>query len=538
MYDRDTIVRFAGIGLGENMWPANPEFRTRAAQHRFEQLKKLVESLDVLPSTARVPMRILELHRSRSSTLQQFGDALIADPSLATRVVSLANSAWAGQNKPVVKVSDAVRLIGVNNLMPLLFGVSLAGLFNRADIPPSQRESLWKNSLLKAVVARHFAAQEDRELAEPAFLCGLLQDIGLPVILACDPSSATELSIVIDHDPVAAATRERDLYGMTHGTVAQVIAHRLKLPELFAAAAAGHHDIDGPTLPPGYEKLASGLRLAATVPHIASGETPGLGERFARRLLEERPGITPVAVKQLTVSLLKEFNQLLGMLGGRTPADNLRFRSFLQEVCDGVARTLTNAIGESVQMVSRLETRITELEGKAASADIDSLTGLINRRAFLERATQIFKLSSEIRSTVGVGFADVDDFKRVNDHHGHDAGDAALRALAKALKDTVGKRGIAARFGGDEFVFLLVSEGGAQQEAITNDLQNVLQQQVCKIGDKTFPVSFSCGIQWLGVPGPDADFEAHLKQADQLMYKAKKAGKNRCIVQDISRAAA
>ena len=78
------------------MWPTNQEFRTKSAEARFERLRKLVDSMDTLPTTARVPMRILELHRSRSSTLQQYGEALMADAALSfdeVRALRFAESA-------------------------------------------------------------------------------------------------------------------------------------------------------------------------------------------------------------------------------------------------------------------------------------------------------------------------------------------------------------------------------------------------------------------------------------------------------------
>lgn len=519
------------------MWPSAPQFRTRSAEQRFDKLRKLVESIDVLPSTARVPMRILELHRCKTSTLQQYGEALMSDASLSSRILSLANSAWAGQgNKAVTKISDAIRLIGVNNLMPLLFGLSLAGVFNRADIAPSHRDALWKTALLKATVARYIARQDDPANAEEAFLCALLQDIALPAMYACDAAAASELANVLDMD--SSASRERDLYGMTHAEVAGVIAARLKLPDAFVKSIATHHIAEGPDLPAELKAVAPALRIAAAVPHVAAGDLPGLGQRFAYQLLQDKPTTTSESVKKLIVALMKEYNQVLGLLGGREASDNVRFRTFLQDVCERVAHTLTGAINESVKTVSRLESRIGELESKAASADIDSLTGLANRRSFIERGTQILRLSSEIRSYVGIGFADIDNFKSINDQHGHDAGDAALRALGRALKDTVGKRGVVGRLGGDEFAFILVAEDAARQDAIADDLSRLFTIQHCKIGDKTFPVSFSVGVQWLGVPEPAADVETELKRADELMYKAKRAGKNRCLFQSAPRAAA
>lgn len=509
------------------MWPTNLEFRTKVAAHRYEMLKKLVASLDVLPSTPRVPIRILELHRA-GGTSAQFAEAVAADPALSVCVLALANRTGTGQS--VVQVSQAIHAIGVNRLMPLLLGASLAGIHSRADLPPSQRDALWKGSLLKAIVVRYFTVQKNPQLGEVAFICGLLQDLAIPVMLACDPSASTELLLAVDQDSASAASRERDLFGLTHGALAKLIGQQLGVPDLYAAVMAGHHEPGGPVLPAGFEGLAPGLRLATTLPHVSNGETPSFGERFAKQLAVEQPQAA-AEMKQLKEALLKEFNQIVAVFGGKPAAtDNGKFRIFMQDVCDSVARTLSSVIDESVRTVTTLEARISELEAKAIN-DSDPLTGLLSRAAFVDRAKHLFKLSSETRLQVGVGFADIDDFKRVNEQNGQPAGDAALRALGRAIKDAVGKRGIAARCGGDEFIFLIVAEPG-QATAATECVQNVLKQQTCRIGDRSFDVSFSCGIQWLGIPKADADCEAELNNADQLMNTVKKSGKNRCVIHE------
>jgi diguanylate cyclase (GGDEF)-like protein len=509
------------------MWPTNLEFRTKVAAHRFEQLKKLVDSLDVLPCTPRVPIRILELHRD-GATLGEFADAVMSDPALAVTAVAMANRAF--PQAAVVGVNEAVKLIGVNKLMPFLFGASLAGIHSRADLPPSQRDGLWKATLFKAMVARHFTIAHAPQLGEVAFLCGLLQDMAIPVMLACDLSASTEFMLAIDQESPAGASRERDLFGLSHGQVGRIIAGKLGLPPIYAAALAGHHDATGAALPAEYQKLSTGLKLAATLPHFVNGDTPSFSARFLQLLTAEQPDAV-ANVKAIKEVLIKEFYHVIANLGGKTAAtDNGKFRAFMQDVCDNVARTISREINESVRIVSRLESRIGELENKA-TADVDPLTGLLNREGFIDRASHLFKLSSEIQSHLGIGFVDVDDFAAINQQHGQPAGDAALRALSRSLKDAVGRRGIAARLGGDKFAFLIVAEPGTSPADATQSVQNVLRQQTCKVGDKMFAVSFSCGVQWLGVPSSEADCAAEILRADQLVRAIKKAGKNRCIIQ-------
>jgi HD-like signal output (HDOD) protein len=160
-------------------------------------------------------------------------------------------------------------LIGLKNLMPLIFSISLGGLFNRLAMPPDERAMAFRGSLLKAFVARRIAAiTGDEAQAEEAFLCALFMDVGLPVFYAAERSSWLETQSIIDiQDSAVRREREERIYGIDHAAVGQLVAERMGLPPLFAHAIAHHHS--------GYTALAEQLSpavaravdFAATVQH-------------------------------------------------------------------------------------------------------------------------------------------------------------------------------------------------------------------------------------------------------------------------------
>ena len=515
------------------MWPTDLQFRTRSAERRFAALRALVDSMDVLPTTARLPMRILELHRDPASTLDQFGEALMADPSLATRVLGLANSAWAAQGKRITRISDAIRVIGVNNLLPLLFGVSLAGMFNRADLPPSQREELWRTAVLKAVVARFTAEAQGSTHAEEAFLCGLIQDIGLPVLFAGDRATAVELNGILGQDASLCIPRERELFGLSHPELAAVLAQKLGLPEVFVEAARLHHDLRASALGSEFPDLADAITLSASVPHRPLPSAPPVGENFHRVIKETDPELARQG-GDFVGGLMKQYQSLMRLLAGRPQpgGEHANFRNFLQDVCQRVAQTLTGAIEQSAVTVTQLQHRIAELEAREAAADVDPQTGLLHRAGLTARAARLLKLASESGRDVAIGAADIDDFAKVNATHGREVADAALRALGRALKDCVGQSGAVGRWDGDEFAFLLVIETPQQLKSMGDELTRVLSLQDCRVGDKRFPLGCSGGIVSIGVPAPTASFDKHLGEAQSQMKQAKSTGKNRCLRTD------
>src|SRR5215217_6793024 len=94
------------------------------AAHRAAQLTDAVARVDVLPCSISVPMRLLELKRNPNSTMAQYASALTFDPALVAKVLGLVNSAAFKPAKPITRVSQALVMIGLKNLLPLAFGAA------------------------------------------------------------------------------------------------------------------------------------------------------------------------------------------------------------------------------------------------------------------------------------------------------------------------------------------------------------------------------------------------------------------------------
>ena len=158
-----------------------------------------------------------------------------------------------------------------------------------------------------------------------------------------------------------------------------------------------------------------------------------------------------------------------------------------------------------------------EREHEHASQDI--LTGLQNRRVFLEVGNSEVQRSQRYPHPLTVIFLDLDDFKQLNDTKGHDVGDEALRVTARALLGALRASDQVARLGGDEFAVLLPEikyeaavEAGRKISTAVNDALKAFQ-----------PVSASIGVAWFGQA--DRLFPEMVKAADELMYEVKASGK-------------
>jgi diguanylate cyclase (GGDEF)-like protein len=151
----------------------------------------------------------------------------------------------------------------------------------------------------------------------------------------------------------------------------------------------------------------------------------------------------------------------------------------------------------------------------AHERNIDALTGLLNRRALIERSSPLFQ-SQENEHSVVVLFADLDGFKTVNDTHGHLVGDRVLAAVANRIAQTVRSDDLVARYGGDEFLLLLPSASSEGGELVA---QRVRQA----IGDyaKENRIDFSVSIGMGKYPDHGDDLESVVKSVDKAMYHSK-----------------
>lgn len=160
----------------------------------------------------------------------------------------------------------------------------------------------------------------------------------------------------------------------------------------------------------------------------------------------------------------------------------------------------------------------------AASALTDSLTGLPNRRATFEEGSRMLARATRENCAVVVGFIDLDDFKSINDRHGHAAGDEFLRAIGAKLVAAQRAGDLVARFGGDEFLVLsMVPHANVQgaTEAMRNRLGNCLAGRYHVGGNVVEYGGASIGIASGGSDG--ATLDTLVRQADAAMYAHKQA---------------
>jgi diguanylate cyclase (GGDEF)-like protein len=158
----------------------------------------------------------------------------------------------------------------------------------------------------------------------------------------------------------------------------------------------------------------------------------------------------------------------------------------------------------------------------------DPLTGLFNRRLFFDRLDEEISRSRRSASPLSLVMIDIDHFKKINDHHGHQAGDRVLIELSALMKKGMRKIDIVARFGGEEFTVLLPGADAGGACIAMERLRQDVEKHVFPVDDQgnAIPVTVSMGIS---TSTPDHPKEASelIRVADETLYLAKEAGRNR-----------
>ena len=166
------------------------------------------------------------------------------------------------------------------------------------------------------------------------------------------------------------------------------------------------------------------------------------------------------------------------------------------------------------------------------SALRDGLTATFNRRYFVDRLQSEIRFAVRHEKTLALLFVDIDHFKKINDGHGHLAGDQVLGAVARVMTSTIRAEDVLARYGGEEFAVICREIEADGALALGERLRVAVEQHRFEHAGKVIPVTVSVGI---AAERKIEDAQAFIAAADAAMYEAKRAGRNQVCVHKTSK---
>jgi diguanylate cyclase (GGDEF)-like protein len=229
----------------------------------------------------------------------------------------------------------------------------------------------------------------------------------------------------------------------------------------------------------------------------------------------------------LQIGSLLEFTLLSFALAHRLKLaqdDNAQLQRAHAAELESRVQARTHDLDQAMGELTEANQRLHEL------SELDALTGLKNRMFLSERLPEMWRQAQRWHTPIAVLMIDADHFKKVNDEHGHLAGDEGLRQIASVIKRVVQRPGDhAVRFGGEEFLVVLPQTHTVGAAHIAESIRLGVQSMGFQFEGKPVPLTVSIGVASV-VPSAELQPQALLNAADQLLYKAKQSGRNRCAL--------
>lgn len=208
-------------------------------------LEPLLKQAGELPSLPEVYIRVTELLETESATGIKIGQAVQTDPALTARILKLINSAYFGLRNPVTSISQAVTLLGREQLQQVLVGSVLAGIFKDFDVTDFPLRDFWQHSIKTAIIARQLAMQNARVIDHEAFFtAGLLHDIGWLVVAKVNPGSYLSITDAAKREGRDVLEVETAKLGVTHIEVGVALLEQWGIPGLITECVKKHHESD------------------------------------------------------------------------------------------------------------------------------------------------------------------------------------------------------------------------------------------------------------------------------------------------------
>jgi len=183
-------------------------------------------------------------------------------------------------------------------------------------------------------------------------------------------------------------------------------------------------------------------------------------------------------------------------------------------------KTLRSRLNEAKNTIEAQQQNISKL---SKEANVDGLTGLLNRRQFDIRHKELHRVFMSRGNPYGILLTDIDHFKKVNDVYGHQAGDAVLRLMGEILPQNIRQSDFAARYGGEEFVVLLQDLNRKRLLEIAEKIRLAVAKKYFDYEGTHIPITISIGASF---SEEDRDEKQMLNLADRALYKSKRRGRN------------
>jgi diguanylate cyclase (GGDEF)-like protein len=491
------------------------------------ELEAHLRSFINFPTPPGVAAHIIELARDPDIEMDKVAKVVGQDPALTAKILRTANSPLYAQRRKSENLRQALVVLGLNATLTLALSFSLVKALRGGKPNGVNYPLYWRRALLAGTAARMLGEAMRHPLMEELFLAGLLQDIGILALDKAVPDLYRDAS-ELQKNHRALAEHERKRLQLDHADAGTWLMRIWNLPErTYRAIGQSHRLEQRPSEHPDevFDRCVSLSGLVADlfligVEHRPFAQTAQAAERALAMGSERFSEVVATVATHIaeTESLFE-----MEIMGGVDP------ESIIEQAREILLVRNLNTLREVHALKAAdgdLSSRALELEEQTRR---DVLTGVYNRTYLDQYLAREFKNATRHSWPLSVAFADLDNFKKINDSYGHPAGDRILRATARVLKSNTRESDIVGRYGGEEFVLAMPATDAETARGICERAVTALQLARHDVGPAEVTVTISIGCATHGGGNRFADVEELVNAAYQALSTAKLQGRNRSV---------
>lgn len=507
---------------------------TTITASREKVLRDVLQS-DDLPTLPMVASKLISMIGREETSLADIADLITADIGLSAKILKVSNSAFYSFPKKINTISQAVSVLGTNAVYSLVLSFSFLSMAKGGSKTNFDLKKFWQESLTGAVAAKLIMEQVADEDTEEIFTAALLRNIGKLIQALTLPGLYNQVLDRLQEDKQKTEIEiEEEIIGASHCDIGYVVTKEWGLPQSLQLPIK-HHD-----LPEKYEcdskqmvQAINIVYMATLLTNIIHSDNPEQWHKLFRadankllqlktpainKILEELHHKVDLAAEHfgLSMSVTRSIEEVLQEANIKLTLLNLSYEEMNRELIDSKLKL------EHITLELNLKNKLLE-----DMANIDGLTEIHNHRYFQSFLDQEINRSIRNQNNISILLADIDHFKKFNDNHGHQTGDFILKEFSRICKENIREYDLIARYGGEEFVFVLPDTKLDDAVTVAEKIRTIVENYSFDDGDSTYQVTISIGVASARPTGQNFKKHEFIGFADEAMYKAKRAGRNR-----------
>ena len=488
-------------------------------------LKSKLKASVNFPSPPAIAQQIIALAGDPQIDISQVAAAIGRDPSLAAKLLRVANSALYSRQRKSTNLRQALIVLGLHGATTLALGFSLVGTYRGLKSNGVDYQRYWRRAILSASAARCFGALQNASSADDIFLAALLQDIAILGVDRAAPDFYRDLSRNASHREFSAHETAR--LGIDHAELGAWLLEYWKLPEPLCRTVAWSHapPLADRSTPTGMAACCVALGsecVEILLAPAAAADLAALALHAAEWL-----GIGAPAVADVMGRIVAEIPEIERLFDTKLLQRDAA-RVILDQARDLLVLRNLQALGQAGSLRETLDLEV-RAEALQDAQRRDGLTGLYNRGYLDLVLRREFQAATTGNWPLSVVFVDLDRFKGINETYGREAGDSVLVTTAKSIASVARDTDCVARYGGEEFVIVLPGLASPGAEIFCERLIARLRGTLHPIRGTMVTVTASVG---LATHAPKTPFQraSHLiNAADRSAYVAKKSGRDQLV---------